>query len=251
MVQSVAAPLLDEYFLRAPDEILDKLRLLQKRDTLVSVVPAGSQRSFTSTIVKLIPERKLMALSEGADPVLNKLLVEQGGGSFSAAYNGIDVRFEAQQISEASLNGQDVFAVPIPQALYWLQRRSFFRVPIPYSQHVSCRIDFPDLERGEFDVVNLSLLGLAVVDRSGRFKLWGRIGQTVGPCNLAIPGFDDERFGLEIRNKLETSPVNARQAVVRVGFTFQDVSRSFEVRMQKYMYDLERELQHEKIYLRP
>jgi c-di-GMP-binding flagellar brake protein YcgR len=238
MTQTDYKELFENYSLRGKGEILEKLRLMEKHKILLTAVPSGENSGFLTTIVKVIPEKGLLALDLSANKSLNDRLLEADGISFSAQVDGIMARFLVGRCNEATLNGQSVFAIPIPESLYWLQRRRYYRVPIPYSMILKCQVPFANGQMGEFSVLNVSLLGLALMDRSGQLDSGVEIGDVFVGCKLDLPGLSDERFALEVRNKLETA-ADAHHTGLRVGFAFRGISRNFEVHMQKFMYELE------------
>lgn len=238
MTQEDQKELFESYNLKGKGEILEKLRLMEKHKVLLTAVPSGESSGFLTTIVKLIPEKGLMALDVSGNKNLNDRLLEAKGLTFSAQVDGISARFVVEAINEATLNGQSVFAVPIPTSLYWLQRRRYYRVPIPYSMTVKCLVPLAEGKMGEFSVLNVSLHGLALMDRYGQFDRDLEVGQVFTDCKLDLPGLSDEHFALEVRNKLVTA-ADAHHTGLRVGLAFRGTTRSFEIHMQRFMYELE------------
>lgn len=250
MTQTDHKTLFETHSLRGQGEILEKLRLMEKHNILLTAVAGGENSGFLTTIVKIIPEKGLVALDVSANKSLNERLLGADGITFSAQVDGIVARFVADRCSEATLNGQSVFAIPIPQSLYWLQRRRYYRVPIPYARIVKCHVPLPSGQIGEFSVLNVSLLGLALMDRVGHFAGGVEIGDVFVSCKLDLPGLSDEQFALEVRNKLETA-ADVHHAGLRVGFAFQGTSRNFEIQMQKFMYELEIQKKQAENLIRP
>jgi c-di-GMP-binding flagellar brake protein YcgR len=238
MTQSDHKTLFETYSLKGKGEILEKLRMMEKYKILLTAVPAGENNGFLTTIVKVIPEKGMVALDVSANASLNKQVSGAEGITFSAQVDGIVARFAADRCVEATLNGQSVFAIPIPQSLYWLQRRRCYRVAIPYSKSVKCHVPLASGQIAEFSVLNVSLFGLALMDRMGHFTGGVEVGDVFVSCKLDLPGFADERFALEVRNKLETA-ADAHHTGLRVGCAFRGQSRNFEIQMQKLMYELE------------
>lgn len=239
MSETSAADPLAAYTLTSAETILDKLQTLQRTGSLLSICWDASGASITSTIVKLLPNKGLMALDAPRNAPGQLCQAEEL--SYSAVVNGADVRFTSSRLREATLNGQDVLAAPIPKALVWVQRRETYRVSLPRSAPVLCRVPLPNDDIGEFEVLNISLLGLALLDKSGRLDYWGRVGQVFGNCNLLIDRMRDSPVSLEIRNKRNTARGQNRTAATRVGFAFRAMSRDFSRHLQRYVAALERE----------
>lgn len=229
------------YTLTDKQSILDKLRMIQRSGSLLTVVENGVRGGVASSIVKVLPDKGVIALEAVGNKERSRNLVAAQDLMFRAVVNGADVRFKAGSLKEATLDGQDVLAVPIPNSLVWVQRRECYRVPLYRSATVICRVPLPNDEVVEFEVLNISLMGLALLDRSGRLNYWGRVGQIFSNCRLLIDDFRDEPVSLEIRNKRSTKGPAARGASTRVGFAFRNLSRSFARKLQRYINELERE----------
>jgi len=242
--------LFQTYSLRGKGEILEKLRLIEKHQVLLKAVPSGESSGFLTTIIKLIPEKGLIALDVSANKSLNSRLMEAQGLTFSTRVDGIDTRFSVNAITEATLNGQSVFAIPVPESLYWLQRRRHYRVPISYSMTMKCQVPLASGQLGEFGVLNVSLRGLALMDRAGQIDRSVPVGHAFDKCRLDLPIFDAEQFRLEVRYQLETA-ADAHHTGLRVGCAFREFSRGFEVRLQKFMYELEIQKKQAESLLKP
>ena len=241
MAETYSKELIAAYTLSSSENILEKLRILERNKSLLTITPDGAKVGLATSLLKIVPEKNVLALEADKSQGLNERLFAAKELELSAEVNGADVRFTADRIDEAILNRQNVLAVPIPKSIFWMQRRESYRVPVFKSMLMNCRVPLPNDEIGEFQVLNISLLGLALLDKSGRLDFWGRIGQVFGNCRLLMDGFENERFALEIRNKLGTSGSQDRPSSTRVGFAFRDVSRIFVKKLQRFIFDLERE----------
>jgi c-di-GMP-binding flagellar brake protein YcgR len=240
----------EAYTLKSKGEINEKLVMMEKTRSLIALSLAGLPNGCSTRIAKVLPEKGLLALEINGEKQVNEKLLAATRIGCSSQVNGIECHFELGKLKEATLHGQNLFAAEFPASLFWQQRRRFYRVPIPYSAVLKCKVTLPNEEVQEFEVLNLSVLGLALLDKSGQLRTWGRIGQTFRRCKLYTAGLEDEEFSLEIRNKVETTRSNDRNHAVRVGFAFQDTTRSFEVKIQKLMYEMERELRQERVLVK-
>ncbi|QSA97339.1 flagellar brake protein [Methylococcus sp. EFPC2] len=237
------------YTLTDRSAVLDKLRLLERRQVLLTATCAGDGSGVLVSLVRILPERGLLALDAGTERPTIERMLQAEPLVLDGLLDGIQAHFEVRGIREATLDGQDLLAAPIPESLFWLQRRNFFRAFIPYGTEVKCRVTLPDGEIHDFDVVNLSIRGIALVDKTGRLRYWGRPGQVFEDCRLDFPGFESERLDLEIRGKLETSDQDARQPTVRVGFSFRKVGPALEAKIQRLLHDLETRARKERVHL--
>lgn len=236
----------EAFTLRGKGDIMEKLRAMERNKTLLTLEPRGGGGGMATTIVKIVPEKGFIALEPSQDGGLNQRLLGAGALNCVAQVNGVETQFAIDRLIDARLQGQTVLAAPIPVAMYWLQRRKLYRISIPRYMGVKCRISLPNEEIAEFTVLNVSLTGLAILDKLGYFRMWGRVGHVFENCRLYLSGFEDEIFSMELRNKLDTSVGNERDSGVRVGFKFKETNRSFEPKLQKFMYEVEREMKTDR-----
>ena len=220
-------------------EILERLRFMERQKTLLAAVPGGQSSGIMTTIVKVIPDKGLLAIDASENTKLNADILEANIISFDAQVDGVVARFTATNVSEAKLNGQQVFAVPIPTSLYWLQRRTFYRVSVPLSWQMKCRIPLSEEQIGEFDVLDLSLGGIGIQDRAHQFRDTATNGTHFSNCVLVASGIKDEVFGLDLRFISQVKGIEGRSDSWRLGFAFADFTRAFQVNLQKLIFELE------------
>jgi len=243
-------PLMRESFvLHNRDSILDRLQLMARRRTLLTAVPVGTSIGTSVNVKRILPERGLIAVETGAGPDDTKPLLQAKQVVFSGRVDGIAVKFEVGMVREATLDGYNLLAAPIPDALLWLQRRQYFRAFIPHDMPIKCQISLPNEEYHWFDVINLSVRGIALLDKSGRLRFWGRTGQVFEHCRLDLPNFETERFDLQIRSKLETSAEATRAPTLRVGFSFLEIHPRLEAKIQRLLNELEIKARTERFHL--
>jgi len=190
-----------------------------------------------------------MGVETGVDRAQDQRLLGATLVIFRGQQDGVLVSFEASGLREATLNGRDLLALPIPDALLWLQRRHFFRAIIPYGLPIKCEVTLPDGDTHWFEVINLSVRGIALLDKSGRLRFWGRTGQVFENSRLDLAGFENERLNLEIRGKIETSDEDARTPTMRVGFAFRDVGSGLEAKIQRLLHELEFRARKERYHV--
>lgn len=233
------------YTVRARGDVIEKLKMMEKARSILTVSVGGDDYKFGTIIVKVVTEKGMVALDLGANPATTQRVLEASFIRCETHVNGVEARFELKGMCAATLGGAELIAAEIPEELFWFQRRSFYRVVVPASRFIKCRVTLPNDEMADFPVHNLSLVGMALLDKSGLLWQWGRPGQTFGPCRLRTPGFEDEEFALEVKNKVETTQLADYRANMRIGLAFREIGRNFEIQLQKLIFELERELRRE------
>ncbi|HYE38033.1 flagellar brake protein [Methylocaldum sp.] len=225
------------YTLKGRSEIIETLKLIQKKKCLLSAQPSGKNLSFVTTIVQVMPERELVVMDLSENFGLNQQLLAAQEVVFSGQVEGIQSRFTLAKLTEATLNGQTVLAAPIPDSLYWRQQRKFYRVTIPVAMPAKCVVKLDDMP-AEFGIADISLSGLALVDKTNRLNDSFAMGHILEECTLILPGHGEVKLGLEVRNKVAMTWANP-PAGQRVGCIFRGTSRNFEISLQKFIYEIE------------
>jgi c-di-GMP-binding flagellar brake protein YcgR len=197
-------------------------------------------------VVAVMPERGVVVLDPSANGQFNRQLLAAGSARCETQVNGIEAHFELSGFKEATLDGQTLLAAAIPETLFWRQRRAYYRVTIPTGRIVRCRIQLREDGPAEFAVHNLSIVGIALMDSGGVLRETASTGQIFGPCRLLVPGLDDDHFSLELRNKVEPLRRDELWSALRVGAAFRGIGHTFEIKLQKYIFELEREFRREQ-----
>lgn len=228
---------LDSYTLHGRGEILEKLNLMRKKKCLLTVQVPHEESGYATTILHVLRDKGLLVLDESENPAVNQKLLAAEKLVVNTTVDGIRSRFMLEQLTAATWQGQSVFAAPLPEALFWMQQRKYFRVPIPYSMFLTCRIP---LQEGiqEFRVLDLSIGGLALHDKSLLIGEGFEDGHIFEACNLILPDHGDIRIGLEMRYKMPMS-ANTPHAGQRIGCAFHGLSVQGEILLQKFVYEAE------------
>ena len=100
----------------------------------------GGKDTFLTAIVAVLHKEGTMILDFGSSDFLNKKLISTPRVKFQTGFNGIQVAFTADKISQVKYQGEDAFSLPIPSSLYWYNRREYYRVSTPISTPSICEI---------------------------------------------------------------------------------------------------------------
>ncbi|BBL75274.1 flagellar brake protein [Methylomagnum ishizawai] len=225
------------YTLRGQGEILEKLRLMQRKRCLVTAHHQDSKANLVTAIVEILPERGWIVFDMGSNEAVNRQFAKARPLVFMAQVEGVRSQFVVEGLTETTWRGEPVFAAPLPQSLFWHQQREFYRVAIPLAMPVKCRVG---LEGGavEFGVYDLSLSGLSLSDKNARIGAALEVGHTLEACKLSIPSQPEIPVNLEIRNKIPQVRPDRPQAQ-RVGCAFRGLGRGAETQLQKFIFEVE------------
>ena len=216
---------------------------------IVSAQFGEQNQSFLTAILEIDEKNKEIKLDCAPTEQLNRQLLTAAKVLFRSEIEGIKVSFRGQKLKKVLFDGLPALAMPLPDAVFWLQRRNFFRVRIPQSHIASfCRVNFTfQNPEGEFQVVtkdfkllDLGIRGFAILNPDPAFKqLNNDTEQTFqGTLFLHEKTTGNVSFVVKYTSQIRTSPTAIQQ---RVGCSFTDISQTFESNLQLYMQDIERQ----------
>ncbi len=129
----------DSAMLHGKAMITNNLSMLVKNKCMVSA-NLGGKDSLLTAIIAIDHKDGTLTLDYGASDFLNKKMVSTPNVRFTTTFNGIQVAFTAGKITKVRYKGEDAFVTPIPNSLYWYNRREYYRVNTPIMNPTFCDI---------------------------------------------------------------------------------------------------------------
>ncbi|WP_031433583.1 flagellar brake protein [Methylomarinum vadi] len=234
------------FFVNNPKRIHSYLSHLLKKKCLLSAHFGDNNDSFITTIVDIDPKKNLLILDYGPKEYLNKLLLKSEHKEFRTELDGIKVAFSADKIAKTRIDGHAVFTMPIPDAIFWMQRRKFYRLKVPLAHNSYCAIGFTNEEDNSekiirFKLMDISISGFAIINE--QLKLSKDLIPTAEfeNCTLHLHDGEEENVSFVIKNKFNLNPDKPDKGQ-RIGCEFTEITPLFESHIQRYMQNIEREL---------
>lgn len=227
---------MEHYVLHGRSEIIQKLRQLGKKNTLMSVHFDGN--TMLSTIIDVLPEKNLLVLDYGADEKLNQKLTQTDRAVVKTDYDGIVSQFTVHKVQKARLRGSQTLACALPDKVLWVQRRESYRVKVPLSEKVICELTFSNNQTEKYPVLDISQGGIALFDSNHELELELELelepGKVFENCKLILGQHDTSYIDLEIRNHI---PINSYEISEgsRCGCAFLNINGHFEMALQKFI----------------
>ena len=221
---------MEHYMLYGRGEIMQKLRQLGKKNSLVTM--HFNDQTMLSTVVDVLADKNLLVLDYGGNEELNQKLLQYDRAVIKTEYDGITAQFSVSNIRKARLQGKPSFACPLPESILWVQRREFYRVRIPLSETVTCELIHGDKHRTEYPVLDISTGGIALLDKNDELEL--EPGTVFHNSKLTLGEHDAAFINLEVRNHIPVNP-NEPSAGVRCGCAFLNLTGDFEGSMQRFI----------------
>lgn len=243
---------ISKYLVRNPKQVLSYLKMLSTKRCLISAAfGEGDKDTFLTAIIDIDEKNLTITIDCGPKEYLNKRLIDSAIIKCATEYEGIKVLFEGRKVKKAGKPGQPAFTVPIPNSIYWIQRRQFYRIKSPLSKDSYCNVSFTDPETEEtstfdFKINDLSASGFSILNDSADISTALVPSAEFENCTLVLDGQDDHQVDFEIRYKAANNP-NQPGKTQRIGCKMNNVTPNLESTILRYMQNIERELKQKEL----
>ncbi|MCL2589620.1 MAG: flagellar brake protein [Betaproteobacteria bacterium] len=246
---------LEEFLLRGRHQIRQLLRELINSRSLVSVHLLPGGLSFLSTIIMLSGGEDWIFLDTSSNETIYRRSLQAERLLCVTQLNKIRIQFRLSNFMEVSAEGHPTLAAPVPDEILRLQRRDAFRLQIPLFHNLKCILPAQENEHSheqsqknrkkssEVPVIDISAGGLSI--EIPLSKTAPVVGDQIAGCYLKLSG---SLIGvdLEIRNYGRRILGNGKE-VLRLGCSFVSLPIQIANQIQRYIYQIERELRAHEI----
>ncbi|WDS36811.1 flagellar brake protein [Pseudoxanthomonas sp.] len=233
----------DRYLVRNPRQVRRLLQdLIEQRSTITAHV-AGRDQSFPTALLQADEDSDWILLDGSHNEASNRAAAQASHLLCFAQLNHVRLRFRVEEIERIDRDGQVAFRVPLPESLYYVQRREFYRLETPITESPICRLQIPG-DPGEapceleLRVVDISGGGMAIALAADMPQL--ALRQTYPDCILMLPDQPPIRLSLTVCSQLrQTTPSGADYT--RVGLQFGALPRGADASIQRYIFRVDRQ----------
>jgi c-di-GMP-binding flagellar brake protein YcgR len=225
-----------------PKQIVQNLSILIKNKRLLSVRFGEGSAFFLTAILEIDEANQSIVFDCAPKEVLNQQLLKADRIVFEADFAGIKVSFKGSLPEQIIYNGELAFSMPIPESIFWMQRREFFRIKSPLSKSSYCRLIFEDQESVDLQLYDISLTGFSVLNTSAEIAELLIPGALIEKAMLALSGAGEDAVAFKVCSKLVINPEKiAALRIQKVGCKFTRITPAFESIVQRYINQLQRE----------
>lgn len=159
---SDALAALEDFRITHPKEIGNVLRQLMRRKDFLAVECSNRPHRIVTRILDVDQDAGVFIYDCSADQTYNRFLLESEESYFSATQDGVRIQFVGARPEQHEFEGAFAFRSSLPESLYRMQRREFFRVETPLMEPYRCTAQLPDKRQVSFDIYDLSLNGVGL-----------------------------------------------------------------------------------------
>lgn len=227
----------DDYCLYGVADRRFLLEKLVKQKLTLNVYTGHGHRYFLTTMLAVEPDRLVMDSTR--DLAALERARQQDAPVVETELEHIKIQFHALGLSLCKFRSFSALACKFPPRVLRLQRREFFRVPVPNKNPASLHFEISGRKFSP-PLLDLSLGGLAfaVPDRAGGFFAHGSV---IRSCTLVMPGAEKLNVNVRVCQVSHMSADNPHAALSwRIGCCFDRLSIAVENRISNYITQLER-----------
>lgn len=238
-----APPLLEpgdyaQFLLHSKSEILFVLRSLLEHVAQITVFFNEGKDLLLTTVVAVSDDR--LIIDYGASAEMNRKAVTVDKLFCVASLKKVRIQFLLRGLTEVTYEGRPAFQAKLPTDLLRLQRREFFRLTMPITRPLRCKMPVA-VDGGEqtieVNVVDISGGGLAIALPEG-FDF--EAGQEFTRCRIELPEVGTITATIAVRNQFEITLRSGGQ-VRRAGCEFVKLAGPMLTLVQRYIIKVERE----------
>jgi len=235
---------ISDYLVKNPKQIIVHLKTLAKEKCLISA-GFGENHSFLTAILDIDTKKQIITIDCGPKEYLNKELLNSGIVECKTDYKGIKVLFNGHGIKKAGGIGNTALSIKLPNQIYWVQRRLFYRVRSPLSKHSYCSISFKaseskDEQTLDYKLFDLSASGFSIICDSVELAEDIVLGSEFIDAQLTLNETETHKISFIPRNRIAVNP-NKPTKSQRIGCEFVNLSPRAENAFIRYMQEIERE----------
>ncbi|MCK5609910.1 flagellar brake protein [Candidatus Pacearchaeota archaeon] len=209
--------------------------IARDRDIVTGYFNNGTQHILTA-VLGVLPDHDRLVLDYSQDEKINQQVLEYGRLVCTTRHDRIRIKFSCEGIQLAKYQDRKALSCPIPEFLYRLQRREFFRVDMPVAHPIICRIPQAGGDPLELPVMDMSVGGLRLQIENQEFN--PELKELLTGCGIKLPELGFIAIDLEVRNIMDRTLVDGRQAR-HIGCAFAGLGMEKNVTIQRFLHQVQ------------
>lgn len=230
------------YLIYNPRQIIQNLSILVKNKCLLSVRFGEGKAFFLTAILEIDQSTNSIIFDYGPKEALNQQLLKAKRITFEADFSGIKCSFKGNMLQQILYNEGPAFTMPIPESIFWMQRREFFRIKSPRSKASYCQLVLDNQRTVNLTLYDISLTGFSLLNTSTEISDVLLPGTVLDKCKLVLSGEGEYTVSFKICTKQIINPDKiAALKIQKIGCSFTKMTSIFESIVQRYINQLQRE----------
>lgn len=231
------------YHVDSDVEIAYVLRGLAKNKAVVTAHLAGTREFAVTAVLDVDVQAHTITLDASANQELNRRLMESSLVRFVSNDEGVRVQFQVSKVESALFQGRPALRITLPRSLHKMQRREFYRIPMPLLNPMRCSMPHGPDETREMPLSDISLGGVCLVGEFGDEP--PALGTILERCSIPLGKAGSLHIDLCVRNTYLVVLKNGAHSR-RTGCQFLAITPQQESMVQRYIISLEQQQRRAK-----
>lgn len=234
----------DKFSISNPNDIRTLLKRLMDQRSLMTAHFGEGQQFLLTALLGFSDDDGLYLDVSGEDEI-NARVRRAPSLLMRGQLDHVEVRFRSGPAEDAEYEGMSAFRISLPEELRYVQRREYFRLPIPVSQPVYCEVPVEPGADGrakppvKIRVLDISAGGVALWLPTGQEKALSA-GQVLEGCKLTLPEAGTTTLALKVKHVYEQTDAKG-QPRIQAGCEYIAPSPVLQSMVQRYVMRVERE----------
>lgn len=199
------------------------------------------RESFLTYLLAVAPLRGEVVIDRSGSGEVNARFHKSARNIFVARPDGISVQFACGAPRRVVFDGDDAFALPLPEFIVRLQRRDFFRIATPLVRPIMLNATLPGERPGfSLGLHDLSVAGCGLSAASVPAGL--EAGMTLPCARFVLPDHHHTLVsGPAVVRHVTALTAASGAGQLRIGLQFGTLDRTLEHPIQRYIAQIEHE----------
>lgn len=170
----------------------------------------------------------------------NLRITESSQLVFVSSHLQVKVQFTAYHANSVMYQGFPAFYLPLPDSLYRVQRREYFRLNVPAGEQLRCVIPMgkpPRKRSREFTIVDISGGGVGLICAETEADLVA--GASYPDCRIDLPEVGTINGTIEVRTLVLLTSASGH-VHKRAGCKFRNLDGQSTILLQRYVINMQR-----------
>ena len=228
----------DRLRITSPSEIRFVMHYISEKGNRVALY-YGNENDFILTTLLAVDDTGLW-LEQSTNDSDNRRVAESNKLTFVSSHLQIKVQFTINQAISMVYQDYPAFYLPLPDSLYRLQRREYYRLTTPVNNPLRFVIagdPRTKKQNREFIVMDVSCGGVGLICLETDIDLTP--GQSYSGCQIDLPELGTIKATIEIKN-LVLLTLKSGMTQKRAGCEFKNLDGASIILLQRYVTNMQR-----------
>ncbi|MDO8206583.1 MAG: flagellar brake protein [Gallionella sp.] len=228
----------DQYRITTPREIEIVLQNIFKSRSRIALYYSEANEFILTTLLAV--DASGLWLDQSQQLQENNRLLKSNKLIFVSSHAQVKVQFTSDHATSTTCQGQPAFFLKLPKSIHRLQRREYYRLTTPVSDHLLCVIPVEKaVERHAHEVTIMDISGGGVGLTCTELDAVLVPGNTYENCKIDLPEVGEFFGTIEVKNLiLLTTP--SGKTVRRAGCEFKNLDGASTILLQRYVTSMQR-----------